>query len=145
MSLQAPGAKRSHPPGGARQYPHNAKKQRMAEAGRPFFAEITDDSGRRTRVPCRYDTSSRMYVPSGGRDTVPCGQKVGTRDKTPQDLQVGLEVPHIRNHRFVLYAPFSSAAFQLSLSYLITGTGARRDGRGQASRAPKADQHRLQD
>ena len=55
---------------------------------RPFFAEITDDNGKRTRVPCRYDMVSKMYVPSGGRDTVPCGKKVGTRDKTPQDLQV---------------------------------------------------------
>ena len=86
--MQAPGYKRSHPPGGARQYPLHAKKPRVTEASRPFFAEITDDSGRRTRVPCRYNPTSRMYVPSGGRDTVPCGKKVGTRDKTPQDLQV---------------------------------------------------------
>ena len=40
----------------------------------------------RRQVPCKYDTEKRMYVPTGGRDVVP-GGKVGTRDKTAEDLQ----------------------------------------------------------
>jgi len=72
----------------ARQYPYNGKKARTerGESGRPWFAEIVDDSGKRTKVPCKYDAEKLMYVPTGGRDVVP-GGKVGTRDKTAEDLQ----------------------------------------------------------
>ena len=38
------------------------------------------------QVPCKYDSEKRMYVPTGGRDVVP-GGKVGTREKTAEDLQ----------------------------------------------------------
>ena len=39
--------------GGARQYPYNGKRARTdrGEGGRPWFAEIVDDSGKRTKVP----------------------------------------------------------------------------------------------
>lgn len=57
---------------GARQYPYNSKKARTD--GRPWFAEIVDDSGKRTKVPCKYDSEKRMYVPTGGRDVVPGGK-----------------------------------------------------------------------
>eukprot|EP00960_Hanusia_phi_P032702 750010-Hanusia_phi.AAC.3 len=76
------GVKRNHPRGGASQYPYNGKKARIS----PFFAEIVDDTGKRTRVPCKYDVTNKMYVPTGGRDVIP-GGKVGTRDKTAEDLQ----------------------------------------------------------
>jgi hypothetical protein len=73
---------------GARQYPFNGKKARTerGDSGRPWFAEIVDDAGKRTKVPCKYDSEKRMYVPTGGRDVVP-GGKVGTREKTAEDLQ----------------------------------------------------------
>lgn len=82
------GVKRGHSRGGPQQFPYNGKKARTSggSEGRPFFAEIVDDSGKRTRVPCSYDASKKMYVPTGGRDVVP-GGKVGTRDKTIEDLQ----------------------------------------------------------
>jgi hypothetical protein len=49
---------------------------------------MTCDSGKRTRVPCRYDAVHKMYMPTGGRmDTSAGAKKVGTRDKTPEDLQ----------------------------------------------------------
>lgn len=48
------GTKRLHPreAGGARQYPYNGKRARTerGEGGRPWFAEIVDDSGKRTKV-----------------------------------------------------------------------------------------------
>lgn len=82
------GNKRVHPrETGARQYPYNGKKARTERA---WFAEIVDDSGKRTKVPCKYDVEKKMYVPTGGRDVVP-GGKVGTRDKTAEDLQVMCE------------------------------------------------------
>jgi hypothetical protein len=88
-SPSAAGVKRIHRGGaaGAQQFPYNGKRARIGvDSVRPFFAEIVDDSGKRTRVPCKYDTNHAMYVPTGGRDPVP-GGKVGTRDKTAQDLQ----------------------------------------------------------
>ena len=104
------------------QHPDNGKKARTErrESGRPWFAEIVDDSGvcwcvcvcvfvvfvcvcvcvcvhiyytrliyiyiyiliyihihtgKRTKVPCKYDADKCMYVPTGGRDVVP-GSKV---------------------------------------------------------------------
>ena len=61
---------------GARQYPFNGKKARTerGDSGRPWFAEIVDDAGKRTKVPCKYDSEKRMYVPTGGRDVVPGGK-----------------------------------------------------------------------
>ena len=37
--------------------------------------------GKRTKVPCKYDSEKRMYVPTGGRDVVP-GGKVRVRSVT---------------------------------------------------------------
>lgn len=70
------------------QFPYNGKRARTVPSNdtRPFFAEIVDDSGKRTKVPCKYDKQTKMFVPTGGRDVAP-GGKVGTREKTAEDLQ----------------------------------------------------------
>jgi hypothetical protein len=51
--------------GGPRQYPYNGKKARTerGDSGRPWFAEIVDDSGKRTKVAQSTASRCTLHTP----------------------------------------------------------------------------------